>query len=216
MSTASNPLSDIQLSEYAATGDIGLQDYGALSNDGLGAPTFDSPLGVDPITGGTFPFSTDPSLSTLAAPAGDGTNLYNDGLLPLSNPNPIDTGIISASQYSGDAMQTAENLPLTPLSSGAKTSLGGPVVAPVSVAKPMGASLWASLFGTGTSAVLGAAKGGTAGAQGSASKTGGLAGVKAAPKTAIANPISSASTALIIGVVASLIGIILWSFSGAK
>lgn len=215
MASAADALSMLQPSDYGAT-DISLQDYPSLDNSGLDAPTFDTPMGVDPFTG-TSIFDgnpADPSLTTLADPAGSGSNAYNDGLLPLTNPNPTDSAAIAASQYSGTNMATQENLPLTSLTNYAKTNLGSPTATPVTSPAPMGAGLWASLFGTTTTAILGASKSGTAG-----NKVGSqalLGGVKAAPKTAIANPISGMSTALIIGVVASLIGIVLWSFSGAK
>jgi len=216
MASAADALSSLQPSDYGTT-DISLQDYGALDNSGLAAPSYDTPLGVDPFSGTSIYDGnpSDPSLTTLGNPAGDGSNAYNDGLLPLTNPNPLDSNTIAASQYSGTNMSTQENLPLTSLSNAAKTQLGSPTATPVANPSPMGSSLWASLFGTTTTAALGAAKAGTAG-NGKVGSGAVLGGVKPAPKTAISNPISGMSTALIIGVVASLIGIILWSFSGGK
>lgn len=218
MSTTPLDLSMLQPSDYNSS-DISVQDYSSLSNLGLDAPTIDTPLGTDPFTGASL-YSGDPgapSLTQIGDPAGAGTNAYNDGLLPLSNPNPVSDKTIAASQYSGDAMSTDANLPLTPANGSIKTQIGSNATVAGSPAPlPLGASLWASLFGTGASAALGAAKAGTAGSPTSASKTGGLTGVKSAPLTAISNPIGGTATALIIGIVASIIGIILWSFSGAK
>jgi hypothetical protein len=218
MDSSADVLTDLQPSDYGST-DIGLQDYPALDNSGLDAPTFNTPLGVDPFSGQSL-FDgnpTDPSLTQIGTDASAGVNSYNDGLLPLTNPNPSDDAIISASQYSGISFSPDYNLPLSTASDAVKTSLtalGASTAKPVAVPAPLGASLWASLFGTGASAAgIGASSSGTAGKLNAATAT---TAVKKAPPSAIGNPISGTSTALIIGIVASLIGIILWSFSGAK
>jgi hypothetical protein len=217
MSTSPDALFSVQPSDYGTTPPFSLQDYGALSNTGLDAPTLDSPMGTDPFTGLSL-YDGDPSqpsLTALPADASGGGNLYNDGLLPLSNPNPVSDKVIAQSQYSGVSFSPDVNLPLTPANTAIETQLGSPTtVKPVANAMPMGASLWADLFGV--TGLLSGAKAGSAGAQASSSKSGGVTGVKAAPKTALSNPISGTTTALVIGVVAALIGMILWSFSGAR
>jgi hypothetical protein len=220
MASTADALTGLQPSDYGSS-DIGLQDYSAIDNSGLAAPSYDTPMGVDPFTG-TSIFDgnpLDPSLTNVPQDASGGVNSYNDGLLPLTNPNPASDAVISASQYSGTSFGPLDNLPLSTASNAVNdslTKLGVATATPVANPAPLGSSLWASLFGTGSAAAgIGAAKSGTAGVL-SSGKSSALTTVKAAPPTAIGNPISGTSTALIIGVVASLIGIVLWSFSGAK
>ncbi len=194
MSDPATALSDMQASDYALTGDISLQDYPAFSNDGLAAPTLDSSIG----SGG---------LTVIPYDASGGLNLYNDGLLPLTNPNPTDTSVIAlaqggnvgASVSSSADLTLPGNLPLTAPDKSNTTSLGSVTIKPVAASAPMGASLWAGLFGTAVSAVTGTAKGGVAGATPIKTLPGGVA---VAPKSALSTAIATISTSgtVLIGV----------------
>lgn len=217
MATFVTDLSTLQSSDYSSS-DYSLQDYSDLSNLGLQAPAMDTPLGVDPFTGASIYDGNpaDPSLTVIGTPAGDGTNLYNDGLLPLSNPNPSDDSVLASSQQAGLTQVTPSgsndlalmgNLPLTSANTILDTALGSPTVKPVVNSQPMGASLWASLFGTSASAAVGAVKAGTAGAPLKTSLPG---AVKAAPFTATTNPIPKTTTFLVVGALAGFAGLLIW------
>lgn len=225
MSTSPDVLATLQPSDYNAL-DTGVQDYMSIDNSGLAGPSLDNPMGTDPLTGVDLPLpgaQTDPfapSLTVLPPDASDGLNAYNDGLLPLAPTATVDESLYGSGAFgsgnvgsnstaSGD-LTAPGNLPLTPLSSTAKVLLGSAQLAtPKANPLPLGASLWQSLFGTASAA----------------SKTGGVAGttaaqkpstVKQAPPNTVTNPISGTTSALVIGVVAALLGMIIWSFSGAK
>ena len=218
MATSVTDFSSLQPSDYGVS-DISLQDYSSLDSTGLSSPTLDSSLGTDPVSGADYSFPgyaadpNAPSLTEIAPDASAGLNAYNDGLLPLAPTATVDPSIYGPSGYqadnagpnsSGNDLSLPGNLPLAPVSAGTMTLLGSAIAKPSTLSTVLGSSLWGNLFGGG------GAKAGTAGAYGSTST------VKAAPKTAMGNPISGTSTALIIGVVAALIGMVIWSFSGAK
>jgi len=217
MSDAANPLDSLQLTDYGSA-PIGLQDYSSLDNLGLAAPTLDTPLGVDPFNGTSMYDSTAPALTQIAPDASNGLNAYNDGLLPLSNPNSIDSAIIAKAQggsqafSSGADLTILDNLPLTAANTSIDTLLGSPTVKPVAVSQPMGASLWAFLFGT-TASILGGAKSGVAGAPTGKNLPG---AVKTAPKTATTNPISKTTTIFIVLGVLLVGAVAVEHFAGAK
>jgi len=211
MSDSANPLDSLQLTDYGSA-PIGLQDYSSLSNLGLDAPTLDTPLGVDPFSGTSMFDSTAPALTTIAPDASNGLNAYNDGLLPLSSPNPFDSQIIAQSQGSSSDLSLLDNLPLTAANTSIDTLLGSPTVKPVAVSQPMGASLWPSLFGL-ASGILGGAKSGTAGKPTGTQLPG---AVKAAPKTATTNPIKPMTTIFIVLGVLLVGAVAVGHFSGAR
>lgn len=213
--------SSLQPSDTGAT-DIGIQDYSQIDNSGLAAPSLDSPLGTDPLSGANLPLpgvpASDPfapPLTVLAPDASGGLNAYNDQLLPLSPASTVDTSVYTGGPTlsTGSTLGTLDgNLPLAPVGT-ASVKLGSATAQPNPNPAPLGASLWSSMVGAVTS-VLGGSKTGTVAGPVPPGTTPGT--IKPAPKTAISNPISGMSTALIIGVVASLIGIVIWSFAGSK
>ncbi len=208
MGTPASTLADMQASDYALTGDISVQDYPAFSNDGLQAPAMDAPLGVDSSTGEIIPSFS--SLDTLQPDASLGLNLYNDGLLPLKNANPTNAALDAAA---ADYALTGDGSTL-PLSSSAPiTAIGSKTAAPVASSSPMGASLWASLFGVTSSAILGGAKTGVAGGQ---TKGGSPTAIKLAPKTATFNPFSVMQTSGTILGVFLLAGIVAIFYMGKE
>jgi hypothetical protein len=213
---------------------IGLQDYAQIPvASNLNAPSLDSPLGVDPFTGyqdTSIPWApvAPDLLSGQPLDASGGLNAVNPTLLPYLNPSNPTNGVIDPSMIawtgkgsatdpsvsSGASLEMDGNLPLTTPNMSNTVQLANPNLNPV----PLGSSIWAKIFGLGSSVALGAAKGGTAGSPNAPGNTKGTipGTVKPAPKTAIANPISNTSMFLILGVVSALIGAILWSFSGRQ
>jgi hypothetical protein len=210
---------------------IGLQDYSQVPfATNLNAPSLDSGLGVDPLTGETIsPYIQDvsgtPSILTgQPVDASNGLNAVNPTLLPYVDPtNPtrgrLDPSMLpwdytgngsatTPSQSSGDTLLTDGNLPLTTPD---KLNLT-PLAVPVSNVNPLGSSIWAKIFGTANTAI-GAKVSGVAAKPGVA-QTPGL--VKKAPHTAIQNPISNTTMFLVLGIVSALIGAVIWSFSGSK
>jgi len=229
MATSVVDLSGLDTTGYQST-DIGLQDYSQLDNSGLAAPSLDSPYGADPYGGmgaspyPTVPYGTDPSLSTQPVDASGGLNAVNPTLLPYQSPGTgIDPSLLTGlatpgspnspgaiSPDSGTGLGTLDgNLPLTTQNSSSRT----PLTSPTATSVPMGSSLWAAIFGTATAVTNAGAKAGTVNTPAKASLPG---QVKAAPPAVGTNPISGTTTVLIVGVAASIIGMILWSFSGAK
>lgn len=219
MATAPVDFSSFDTTDYSSS-DIGLQDYPQIDNGPLNAPALDTPLGVDPVTGIDLPLTgpQNDSLSLQPPDASSGLNTANSGLIPYQSP-PLDPSLVSdvlsgnpgsaggPSVSSGPDLTLPGNLPL-------KNVAGIPAITnPSATSGPMGSSIWNAIFGT-TAAVTQA--GAKAGAFNSPTGTANPGTVKKAPPAVGTNPISNTTMFLIVGVVATLIGALIWSFSGGR
>ena len=207
--------------------DIGLQDFASMPTSSLDAPSLDSGLGTDPLTGELVQPSGPSVLTDQPMDNSNGLNASNNTLLPYVNTSNPTNGMIDPSLLSGyqqhggqgksvgfsNGMGLAQdqNLPLTTPDTMNQTTL---ITYPKPAPMPLGFAIWSQVVSV-LNPVLGLATGRGVAGKPTSAIPGTVPGVvNKAPHTRITNPIPAMNVALIVFGVFAIIGALIWSFKG--